>query len=58
MYLRAFPNDFSIWQAAIEIATIIIAIASISVALIAADQAQRANQIAVDTYKYTEEKRF
>ena len=23
MYLRAFPNDFSIWQAAIEIATII-----------------------------------
>lgn len=56
MYLRAFPNDFSIWQAAIEIATIIIAIASISVALIAADQAQRANQIAVDTYKHTEEK--
>ena len=41
MYLRAFPNDFSIWQAAMEIATIIIAIASISVALIAADQAQR-----------------
>lgn len=35
---------------------IIIAIASISVALIAADQAQRANQIAVDTYKHTEEK--
>ena len=56
MYLRAFPNDFSIWQAAIEIATIIIAIASISVALIAADQAQRANQIAVYTYKHTEEK--